>query len=333
MYVPGLIEANLEKCPSIKQLSPRLCYVNSPTEDEVSSSLSPLLTSFASRFTKLLLSEYRLLSDEIIAVYPCTPVQEGMLSRFLNSGTGLYFNHYLYRLSSTVDISQLRNSWKIAMDNNDILRAGFFDIGDNEYSFATAIYSRVGIELPWTVRYTNDNDLHATIEKRKSELTSQVLECLTIPPWYLTLFITEGSTQLLLSAHHALYDVQSLKMILDTVLDSYLRNYPSNRPHFSGPLGRIVQSSVDETSLALSRSFWLKQLEGYSISRFPCLTPTRVQDKGFHAVTQHSLWPLSQIETSCQNLGFSLHAVTQAAWARVLSAYTGETQVTYGLGK
>ena len=219
------------------------------------------------------------------------------------------------------------------MDNNDILRAGFFDIDGNEHSFATAIYSRAGVKLPWTVIYTNDNDIHATVEKRKSELTSQVLESLTNPPWFLTLFVAEGSTQLLFSAHHALYDAHSLGMIFDAVLDSYLQKSPCNRPHFSGPLGRIVQSSVDEASLALSRSFWLKQLEGYSISRFPCLTPTRVQNREFHVVIQHSLWKLSQIETTCQNLGFSLHAVAQAAWVRVLSAYAGETQVTYGLGK
>lgn len=256
-----------------------------------------------------------------------------MLSQFLNSETGLYFNHYLYRLSSTADISRLKNSWKVVMDDNDILRAGFFDIDDHEHSFVTAIYSRVGFELPWTVRYTNDNDIQATVEKRKSELTSQVLESLTIPPWYLTLFVAEGSTQLLFSAHHALYDAQSLNMILDAVLDNYLGKHSSNHPHFSGPLSKIVQSSVDAASLASSRSFWLKQLEGYSISRFPCLTPTRVHNREFHVVTQHSLWPLSQIKTACQNLGLSLHAVAQAAWVRVLSAYIGETQVTYGLGK
>jgi len=295
--------------------------------------INPLLTSFAARFTSSLVREYGLLSDQVVTVYPCTAAQAGMLSQFLRSDGELYFNHYLYELPATADVQLLRQAWGEVMEENEVLRAGFFSIDDDEHSFATVIYSKKSVELPWTLMKADNTQRQAIIEQQKSSLAIQSVHCLGIPPWHLTLVMTETSTQLLLSAHHSLYDAQSLQMILDAVKSKYFGRAPAIRPHFAGPLGRIVEGTLDASKLDECRSFWLKQLEGSTISKFPSLTPTRVRSRSSHVTAQSSTWKLSEIETASQKLGYSIHAVAQAAWVRILSAYLGESQVTFGVGK
>ena len=295
--------------------------------------LTPLLTSFAARFTSSLVAEYGLSPDQIVTVYPCTAVQTGMLSQFMRSDGGLYFNHYLYKLSPTTDVQSLRQAWAEVMEENEILRAGFFVIDDDEHSFATAIYSEKSVGLPWSLMRADDSQCQFIIEQQKSSLATQSVHHLGLPPWHLTLVMAETSTQLLLSAHHALYDAQSLQMILDAVKSKYLRKAPCIRSHFSSPLEKIMEGALDACKLDESRSFWLKQLEGSTISRFPNLTVTRGRSRSSHVIAHISAWKLSKIKATSQKLGYSIHAVAQAAWARILSAYLGESQVVFGVGK
>ncbi|KAF8420669.1 hypothetical protein EV426DRAFT_239732 [Tirmania nivea] len=320
------------ECPSIKQLSPRLIYKTSgDKQDTESLALTYQLTSFAARFTSSLIAEYTLSSNQIVAVYPCTATQAGMLSQFLRSDGCLYFNHYLYELFPTADVQPLRQAWTEIMEENEILRAGFFSIDCDEHSFATVIYSKKSVELPWTLMRTDDAQRQSTIEQQKSSLATKSVRHLGLPPWHLTLIMAETSIQLLFSAHHALYDAQSLQMILDAVRSKYLGKGPSIRPHFAGPLGRIMEGALDASKLEESRSFWLKQLEGSAISKFPSLTATRARSRSSHVTARSSAWRFSEIESASQKLGYSIHAVAQAAWARILSAYLGESQVVFGV--
>ncbi|KAF8444235.1 hypothetical protein BGX38DRAFT_1143770 [Terfezia claveryi] len=320
------------ECPSIKQLSPRLIYTTSgDKQDTELIALNPHLTTFAARFTSSLVAEFSLSTDQIVAVYPCTATQAGMLSQFLRTDGGLYFNHYLYELSPTTDIQPLRQAWTEVIEENEILRTGFFSIDDDQHSFATVVYSKKCVELPWTLIRVDDAQRQSAIKQQKSLLATQSVHRLGHPPWHLTLVITGKTTQVLLSAHHALYDAQSLKMILDAVRSKYLGKALGIRPHFAGPLGKIVEAALDGSKLDESQSFWLKQLEGSTISRFPSLTATRVRSQSSHVTAQSSTWKLSEIEAASQKLGYSIHAVAQAAWARILSAYLGEPQVIFGV--
>lgn len=294
--------------------------------------MSPILSSFSTRFTKLLVLEYGFSLTDIGAVYPCTAVQAGMLSQFLRSSGSLYFNHMLYELSPTINISLLKQAWTEVMEENEILRAGFVSIDDDEHSFATVIHSQRSAELPWSVINTNNDSFQSVVEEQKRKLTLHSLAKLEFLPWHLTLINTQTLTHLLLSAHHALYDAQSLRMVLDDVMDHYYGVETKFHSHLSGTLATIVSSSLDTAKLDAGRTFWQKHLEGCTISTLPSLTDTRVRSSSSHVTELLCTLKLSQIETAVQKLGYSLHAVAQAAWARVLSAYLGEQQVMFGLG-
>ncbi|KAG0635451.1 hypothetical protein HOY80DRAFT_1011858 [Tuber brumale] len=268
--------------PSIASLSPKLKPITRASTTEDSSDELP--SGFTARFMDQVCVETGLPKEKLIGVYPCTPVQEGMLSQFLRSKGKLYFNHIVFELPEDIDLLRLRDSW-------DVLITG-----------------------------------------QKGEKTSIALKDLHLPSWNLTLLRrSSGNNLLMLSAHHALYDAHSLAVILHSVACQYARRDYSLSRTFSRALSEIVKHTTDSKIISDDQGFWKKHLDGCTISRFPNLSPLRVKSTASHVSSIHANWSLSNIQKACRQLGISTHAAGQAAWARILSAYSGETTVVMGV--
>lgn len=269
---------------------------------------------------------------EITGIYPCTSAQEGMLSQFLRSKGELYFNHTVFRLPEGVDLGRLQGSWDAVFKSHDMLRAGFAGVDDARHSFALVVHEKEAVSLPWS-SITSKGDMDKVISARKKAHASRALQNLCIPPWSIS--VIKGPLRdhmLIFSAHHALYDAQSLGFVLDDVLDEYSGKGSLPRPKFSAALSSIIKHTVEPKILEDNKAFWINQLQGSSISRFPNMCPVRVKSTASHVCSIKTGWSLSKIDTRCRQLGFSIHAAGQAAWARVLSAYMGDFAVTMGIG-
>ncbi|KAI5820682.1 hypothetical protein BZA77DRAFT_239966 [Pyronema omphalodes] len=224
--------------------------------------------------------EHGIAAESIDGVFPCTAVQEGMLSQFLRSEGGLYFNHSLLSLPAGIDEEKLRAAWEA---------------------------------------------------KQKADTAAAALNNLQLPPWALTFLTSGNDSYLLFSGHHALYDATTLQIFFQDAAAAYAGVEIPSRPQFNSVLGDIVKHTLDTSVVDSDRDFWLKHLEGSSITNVPNLNPVWVTSPTYHVKEARSSWSLAEIEASCQQRGISLHAAGQAAWARVLSAYTGETAVTLGV--
>jgi len=291
-----------------------------------------LLARFAARFTDQVCAETGLPKEKIVGVYPCTPVQEGMLSQFLRSKGGLYFNHTVFELPENIDLLRLRDSWDVISKSLDILRTGFAGVDDAQHSFSMIVHNPNAIELPWSVVPIGENS-GELITSQKGEKASIALKDLHLPLWSLTLLQkSSGNHLLMFSAHHALYDAHSLAVILHSVALQYSRKNHSLSHTFSRALNEIVRHTTDSEIVSDNQEFWKKHLDGCAVSRFPNLSPLRVKSATSHVSSVNANWSLSNIEKACRQLGISVHAAGQAAWARILSAYSGETAVTMGVG-
>jgi non-ribosomal peptide synthetase component F len=254
-----------------------------------------------------------------------------MLSQFLRSNGKLYFNHTLLKLPSDVDEQKLKAAWNSVFTALDILRSGFVEIDDDVHSFATVTYRREHIQLPWHAVY-EVSDFRSFVDKQKLHASSLALEKLYLPPWQIVFFKTASEdSYLLFSGHHALYDATSLQVIFQDAVAQYLCSQTRRHPQFSTVLEDIIKHTLNQPTVSSDRDFWLKQLKGSNICRLPNLCPTRITSTTYHVKELHSSWKLSDIESACQRRGVSLHSIGQAAWARVLSSYTGETAVTVGV--
>lgn len=291
------------------------------------------IPEFQKRFLPIIAAEGNLELDSIAGVFPCTAVQEGMLSQFVRSQGKLYFNHTLLKLSSDIDQAKLEVAWRSVFADLDILRSGFVEVEDGVHSFATVTYQKGSVEMPWVSAIDEAvDDVEGFVEKLKAETSSLVLEKLDLPPWQLFFFRSaSGDCYLLFSGHHALYDATSLQIIFQEVAAHYSRSESIERPQFGAVLESIIEHTVNPAAVESDQKFWLEQLEGSGVCRIPNLCPVRIDSTGYHVKELESAWKLSRIESACKERGVSLHAAGQAAWARVLSVYTGETALAMGV--
>ncbi|KAL5352222.1 hypothetical protein ACLOAV_002169 [Pseudogymnoascus australis] len=226
-------------------------------------------------------------------VYPCTPVQSGMLAQTLRSGGVEYVNSYTLQLRADVSLERLRDAWGVVVKACPMLRAGFVGTGRG---FAVVVFEADAAGIP--------------------DLAGR--------PWWLE--VRGGVVKF--TAQHALYDAQSLHQIFGDVQAVYSGGAVPSYPSFLPLLGAILTSNepADEER---RRAFWVEQ--DFAVHRFPDLTPLRVTSTKSIARTATSMMTLGEIEERCRESGVSVQAVGQAAWARLLAAYVGEGKVTFGV--
>ncbi|KIW65279.1 hypothetical protein PV04_07551 [Phialophora macrospora] len=244
-------------------------------------------------------------------VWPCTPTQTGILSQYLRSNRKLYFNHMRFELEPDVDLSRLKRAWAVTMKTHKMLRAGFAEVDDPKAPFAMIIYKTGAKQMPWF-------DDASEIPRDLGNLRD--------PQWYVRVSTTGPSPVLELSMLHALYDAHSLDIVLNDVACIYNGTQPQ-KIDLAPILSKLLGRSVDESS----KSFWSELSTDISPTRFPDM---RIYNDGAtkHTVAkQRCSLSCATLEEACTEAGATMQALVAAAWACLLSAYTAQSVVTFGV--
>lgn len=266
-------------------------------------------------------------SNEISSIRPCTAVQSGMLGQNLRSGGQEYFNHTFYKLERHPGRKNLQNAWSQVIKQHEMLRTGFVATEDHKNPFVMLTYKQPDSDL-----FSLDTRSEATNVDFSSckELAFRSVEGkIHLPPWRWSLAEINGEVCLQFSAHHALFDAESLRLIMSDLQTALTGDNVSARQGIDGALSYIISKSQADPQE--QKTFWSQQLEGAPVTRFPNMAPIRNQSQGPTVISSTFGLPRSQLEGRCQEAGISMQSVGQAAWARILSAYTGEAQVTFGV--
>jgi len=310
-----LVASDVLQHPSIRELA---AHVASQENIPTLSSKEFDFVAFDKRHRDEILSKIKASADEIQSINPCTPVQCGMLAQTVHSGGKEYVNSFSMELVDGISLDKLRAAWEFVVKKCDILRTGFVGIEDSKYPFAMVTYREENANLPWIG--LGDSDMSAADSMTSSQLEEN--------PWRLEVLQKDLKSYIRFTAHHALYDAQSLEFILSDVEAAYIQGIiPTYKP-FVSVLGAILTSNEGDEEK--SKSFW-KDENKIFINRFPDLTPLRETSTRNIARTISSTLSLARIEELCMKQDVSLQAAGQAAWARLLSAYIGEPSVTFGV--
>ncbi|CAK7215086.1 NRPS [Sporothrix curviconia] len=239
-------------------------------------------------------------------VLPATPVQEALLVETMVE-PGAYWSHRLFDLSSlgVVNTDRLQAAWAAAAARLDILRTVFVPLAqlsprDAAKGVSTAEWARShGVhaaviqfvlekaDFSWTELENSDVAAHA----RKIQVDLTPLgdgSAQSRPPWAVAYSPT--TMTLMLSMHHALYDGESSRMLLEVVAKLYqnpdveldtdtggaanLRLLPLSRGLELGLLSSVVQR--DEASAAWTKHIHsLVDTDGAVNAPFPDLTGSR----------------------------------------------------------
>lgn len=301
-------------------------------QDALSHSLKP--TNIVSNVNRLVAFEQQLRQglrkhgrndDQIEAIYPTTPLQEGMIAETLASGYKLYFNHDALELAGWVDLERLCGAWESVVQNSEILRTSFFHVSeivaDSPYTFGQVVHNRAKLDLNEIVLSSKENTIEAI--KDVMRRVSENVNMLKAPPLRITVVHAPEKRYLVLSISHALYDGWSMGLMYEDVQSAYFGPLPSR------PSCRILLETILSTNSKDSERFWRQMLSGAPTSNFPLLE-NRSHSIVTHRFERQSALQFWEIQTFCRQMGVTVQSLGQMCWGLLLAHYLGEPDVLFG---
>lgn len=243
-----------------------------------------------------------------------------MLALFTHSEGKTYFNRMALKSSLPLDRVALKEAWLKVVSRHEMLRTGFVQLRDTKYPFAMITY-QAGLDMPW-YELSEPASMSSVVQEK------QTLDELHRPPWRIIVESCDKVTTMYFSALHAVYDAQSLATIFSDVMATYEGRQISHPASIAATLGPILLES--QRQAGSGKDFWQSLAPEVHPTKFPDLNPVRTQSKGLLETSIRCSQSLETLESRCRELGVTLQAAGQAAWARVLAAYTGEPNIVFG---
>jgi amino acid adenylation domain-containing protein/non-ribosomal peptide synthase protein (TIGR01720 family) len=241
--------------------------------------------------------------DQIEDVYPCTPLQQGLLA-LTSKQQGDYLLQAVLTLSPDVDLPRFCAAWEQAVLATPILRTRIIQLEDRGL---VQVVVKAGIE--WTHADSLDDyiksDLSTPIELGQP-LTRYAVGQGPTDKWFAW------------TLHHAVYDGVSLPLILNLTSSIYHGTVAQPPTDIRTFVKFIGTRKLDEGA-----RYWHKELADYDSVPFP--SPTSQTQLSVADSTIEHLW-----EHTASRSDTTLASLVRAAWAIVAYMYTGTPDVVFG---
>ncbi|KAF2468357.1 acetyl-CoA synthetase-like protein [Lindgomyces ingoldianus] len=259
---------------------------------------------------------------DIEDVFPCTPLQEGLLA-LTAKHPGDYVARYAFRLLPTTDVQRLRSAWIQVVAANPILRTRIIDIPTRGLAQVVMKHSTTQAcqATNTTLAEYLDSDLLALTGLGLPLVRSAVLQESHAD--------TELSRSFLVwTVHHAVYDGWSKTILLEQLVKAYhsaqdpSKGLPTAiQPQFQAFVKHIKAVPEDELI-----SFWFTQFEDLEAEPFPLLPSPDYQprsNEGRTLTVDGLKWP--------SHAGVTPTVVLRAAWSILSSKYTNAKDTLFGV--
>ncbi|KAJ6151122.1 AMP-dependent synthetase/ligase [Penicillium chermesinum] len=246
----------------------------------------------------------------IVDVYPCSPVQEGLLTLSMKQN-GAYVAQPAFRLADGADLNQFKAAWEQTVADLEILRTRL--IHTEAMNFAQAVLKHEPIS--W---------VHA---ESFAQLPSDFIELPKCNGGAMTGYAIvqprDSSIRYFVwSVHHALYDGWSIPLVYRRLEENY---NASQTKQSATPYGLFIEY-LTKRNMEESDAFWKTYLAGISSPAFPH-NKNAVPDAIRAGNTQYHSLEFSR-HSSC--VDFTLPVLLRAAWAIVIATHTASGDVCFG---
>ncbi|OSS43873.1 hypothetical protein B5807_11703 [Epicoccum nigrum] len=250
-------------------------------------------------------------ADLVEDVYPCSPLQEGLVS-LTAKRAGDYIMQSVLELGSGIDEGVFRAAWEHVIRSTAILRTRV--VQHSELGLLQAVVAE-------DMRWTEAEGLEEYLDKDKSvsmglgdplaryAVVKEEQEGGDAKRWFVW------------TAHHALYDGWSLPRIMDAVAKAYSGGEveQQKQPSFQSFIKHLAQQDPDEAA-----TYWQAALADCEATLFPVL-PSAVQQPVADASIHYQCAPLPKTASD-----MTTSTLIRAAWAILASRYTGSDDVVFG---
>ncbi|TRX92377.1 hypothetical protein FHL15_006763 [Xylaria flabelliformis] len=259
-------------------------------------------------------------------VLPCTPLQEAMVMSSLspfsttaNNGVA-YYNQMLFHLRVPYEV--MISLWNEIVRRHEILRTSFVTSDDIRYP---AIQIILNSHVPeWKVLETEGRSLREQASEHIAS-TSSAMDW-DKPPMALAIIRTkESGDYLSFVCHHAMYDGISMRIMLSEI-EALHHGRPLSKPPSLEPFLREMRLSGPGRDI-----FWKKILLDFRPSPLRCKDFSRDTDTMPSSVCSKVPGAsLKLIESQLRDMGVSMLALIQTAWAITLSMLSQRSDISFG---
>jgi non-ribosomal peptide synthase protein (TIGR01720 family) len=261
--------------------------------------------------------------DEVEDMYPCSPIQDGMILSQIKSPDS-YWSSTTFEVKSNrglVDAMKIVEAWKQVVARHPALRTVFIDS-----VCKGGVFDQIVVKGPdaGVVTYTCDDAELSTLlgSIKHDELNGKKKPVL--PHQAAVVQTTSGKIVVKVVVNHAVIDGGSLGIIGHDLQEAYEGRLSDEGPLYSDYIKYVRSLPADDAI-----DYWKKKLRGVG----PCYFPTRARDPS----KQRQLRSLDMKFTSfpelhafAENNNVTFANILLAAWALVLRSYTNSSDVCYG---
>jgi len=275
-------------------------------------------------------------ASNIEAAFPLSPLQQGMLFHSLGApGTGVYVLQARCELHGAVDAHAFYQAWQRVLDRHQALRAAFVWEGVDEPVQVIGRRVRLPFHVyDWRGVPAAEQRLRLDEWTRRDRAIGFTLS--RAPLMRVVLVRLEDERyEVLWTHHHIIADGWSRPVLLDEVFRCYRAFAQGRAPEL--PPARAYREYITRLprDLVSAEAYWRAQLADvtqptpFGVDRSAA---ARVAPDGYgRADLRLSEADTIQLESWARRQALSLGSVIAAAWALVLSRYSRENDVVFGV--
>lgn len=262
-------------------------------------------------------------SSLINAVRPCLPLQESIVASSLSdTANPLYVNHVTLGLPKEIDHDRLFAAWEGAVTDHEILRTCFREF---ENGFVQVVLKPINIHL-WHQKEVEDSKLESV--NYQTKISKDIVSTMSTKPPLRLVHISSTlpgeQAKLRLSIHHALYDGESLSMLLEEISLRYNSAVLQVQTPVSRLLEYVAAQDIDD-----SRNFWMDYLADYHSSAN--IRQVEDQDDYTPMTSRKCLTnKYSEITSLASSLNCTTASIVQTVFGITLAQTLGINDVVFG---
>lgn len=260
--------------------------------------------------------------DAVEALYPCTPLQEGLISTSLQTDSSAYMAKMTIGIGGVVDQRRFQKAWRSVVSRHAILRTAFLassDVDDrraSQHNFFQAV-----------LRVSSDQ-VNCLFGLETRALRFQLG---TIP---LSGRVARAGRDwvLQLTMHHVLYDEAYLSRLVTELSIEYEDQSTGMTLEQLSPSSSFANfaCALHARDLPSTRQFWKSYLDGAVPATWPIAGGLHTADAGKGAVEQLSHEWRGDVRSLAQSLKVTPAAVIRAALAITIAEHSDTNDIVIG---
>ncbi|MCB7162458.1 amino acid adenylation domain-containing protein [Bacillus subtilis] len=276
------------------------------------------------------------MSPPIEDIYPMTPLQHGMLFHALySSNAGDYVTQIMVDFQGKLRVPIFERAWRYVINRHAILRITFIWEGlakPHQIIRKNACYSL--IQQDWRGMPYKEQEERFLEYLRKDR--KQDFDFSSSPMRFVLFRMTDESYRFVWSHHHILLDGWSLPIVLNEVLRCYEAFCNEQEVQLDAPRSFANYINwLQQQDLKEAEKFWRKMLQGFAAPT-PLLGRKCSSIQGSNKVYSEHTYQFSEEKTIklkfwAKKNQITFNTLIQGAWAYLLSRYSGEEDVVFGV--